>query len=157
MPWAGNRKLCLTRTLPVRSAWIFMLICSPCSLKVSSRPRRRTRGDTSRAFRSSALERVLHADSGAVLTVAQVLGEHDLTAQGTGGLQNRGIPIGDAKALSARHGSEGHADRCLLNREAAKGLDQRHSLLVGQTIRAAVARRLDVELLQHLNREPQVA
>jgi hypothetical protein len=74
-----------------------------------------------------------------------------VAAQRAGGLEDRGVPVGDFESLPGGDGGEYRPDRGLLDGEAPEGVDQPSGLLVGQAIGAGLAGRLDVELLEHLD------
>jgi hypothetical protein len=48
------------------------------------------------------VERIFDAHASVVLAIAEILGEHDLAAERTGGLEDRGIPVVQSGPRSRR-------------------------------------------------------
>lgn len=69
-------------------------------------------------------ERIDHAQALIVLSVAQILGVHDVAAAGTRGGENRTVPVRQPEALTERDAGAKHGERDVLNREFAYGLDE---------------------------------
>src|ERR1700738_586113 len=102
-------------------------------------------------FAVASAKRIFYSHAGIVFAVAEVLGEDDITAERAASLEDRGVPVRDAKTPMCRKCGQ-HQARCDgRDGKAHERLDQLDSLLMGERIPPAFARRLDVELLQNLN------